>query len=50
MENFFSHHLDEFKRLRHDLHRNPELGFKEDRTASQVKRILTELGLPFVSG
>lgn len=50
MEDFFSSHLSEFKGVRHDLHRNPELGFKEFRTASKVKEFLTELGLPFVSG
>lgn len=50
MEGFFSSHLSEFKSLRRDLHRNPELGFEEHRTSSKVKDLLTELGLPFVSG
>lgn len=50
MEDFFSSNLSEFKNVRHDLHRNPELGFKEYRTASKVKELLTELELPFVSG
>ncbi|MGO3345925.1 MAG: M20 aminoacylase family protein [Marinomonas sp.] len=50
MEAFFSDHLDEFKSFRHDLHKNPELGFKENRTASKVKEVLTLLDLPFVSG
>lgn len=50
MEDFFSSYLSEFKAVRHDLHRNPELGFKEYRTASKVTELLTELGLPFVSG
>lgn len=50
MESFFSSHLTEFKNLRHNFHRNPELGFKEYKTASKVKEFLTELGLPFVSG
>lgn len=50
MEEFFSSHLNELKSLRHDLHRNPELGFEEHRTSSKVKEVLTKLGLPFVSG
>jgi len=50
MESFFSDQLNELKALRHDFHRNPELGFKEERTASKVKEILTTLGFPFVSG
>ncbi|WP_160061201.1 amidohydrolase [Psychromonas sp. L1A2] len=50
MEEFFSEHLNEFKKLRHDFHKNPELGFKEDRTASKVKAFLSSLDLPFVTG
>jgi amidohydrolase len=43
--------LQEFTReVRRDLHRNPELGFKEVRTAGIVSRELRELGLEVHSG
>lgn len=33
--------------IRHDLHRHPELGMQEYRTAGQVRARLVELGIPF---
>lgn len=32
--------------IRRDIHRNPELGFREERTATLVERALDELGIP----
>ncbi|MFM9995342.1 MAG: M20 family metallopeptidase [Phycisphaerales bacterium] len=42
--------LPGLKELRHDLHRHPELGFKEERTSGVVRRELTALGVPFKAG
>jgi len=46
-----AHALFEYTRsLRRDFHRNPELGFKEFRTAGIVTRELNELGLEVTTG
>lgn len=50
MQKFLSENLEDLKALRHALHRQPELGFSEVQTSAKVREILTELGLPFVSG
>ena len=36
--------------IRRDLHRHPEIGFKEFRTAERIKEKLKELDIPFRSG
>ena len=36
---------DRLTLLRHDFHRHPELGFREDRTRARVAGHLRELGL-----
>lgn len=36
--------------IRRDLHRHPELGFQEERTAGRIQERLTELGIPFRAG
>ena len=41
---------DELVRIRRDIHRNPELGFAEFRTAALVADALTEIGLDPQSG
>ncbi|MGA2550048.1 MAG: amidohydrolase, partial [Burkholderiaceae bacterium] len=35
---------DEFVAVRRDIHQNPELGFKEHRTAALVARLLKSWG------
>ncbi|MBZ9559686.1 MULTISPECIES: M20 aminoacylase family protein [unclassified Modicisalibacter] len=47
---FFDHHHAALTRLRHDLHRHPELGFQEHATAERVAAELTRLNIPFESG
>lgn len=42
--------LEELTRLRHDLHRHPELGFEEHRTAALVAERLAALGLAVETG
>lgn len=42
--------FDYSRALRRDLHRHPELGFKEVRTASIVARELSQLGMEVTSG
>lgn len=39
--------IDFAETLRHDLHKNPELGWQENRTASQVRACLDELDIPW---
>ncbi|HUM68724.1 MAG TPA: amidohydrolase, partial [Chloroflexota bacterium] len=41
---------DELIRLRRDIHANPELGFREFRTAALVADTLHELGIPVQTG
>ena len=41
---------DELVRVRRDLHRHPELGFQETRTAAVVAETLTKLGLEVQAG
>jgi amidohydrolase len=41
---------EEMKRIRRDLHQNPELGMKEVRTAGLVADFLEELGLDVKTG
>ncbi len=41
---------DDLVRVRRDLHRHPELGFRETRTAAVVAETLTNLGLEVRSG
>jgi amidohydrolase len=53
MEEWYRKALDQFdftRNLRRDLHRHPELGFQEVRTAGIVARELTELGLEVTTG
>ncbi|WP_374687447.1 M20 family metallopeptidase [Promineifilum sp.] len=42
--------FDDMVRVRRDLHRHPELGFQETRTAGIVAETLTELGLEVQTG
>ena len=44
IEAIVAHH-DEHKRWRHDIHRHPELGFAETRTAELVARQLEQFGI-----
>lgn len=39
---------DELIEIRRDLHRNPEISFKEHRTTEKIKQILGRLGVEFV--
>ena len=41
---------DELVRVRRDLHRHPELGFQETRTAALVAETLTDMGLEVQTG
>lgn len=47
---FFDEHHSRLTRIRQDLHRNPELGFREHGTARRVADELQRLNLPFESG
>lgn len=47
---FFDHHREYLTSLRHDLHRNPELGFQEHATTKRVTDELDRLGIPYQSG
>ena len=40
-------YADEFIKVRHHLHANPELSYKEFETSKFVQQKLTELGIPF---
>jgi len=42
--------LDEFRRLRHDLHAHPELAFEEQRTADVVAEKLSQWQIPIHRG
>lgn len=48
--NFFERHHAELIQIRHELHRNPELGFQEHETAKLIATELERLGLPFEAG
>lgn len=49
--NHFDKHItDEFIEFRRDLHRHPELGFLEMRTASKVVEMLESFNIPYVYG
>jgi len=41
---------DEMRAIRHDIHRHPELGFKEQRTAALVAERLRSWGIPVHEG
>jgi hippurate hydrolase len=41
---------EEVRSWRHDIHRHPELGFQENRTAGKVAGLLTEFGLDVHTG
>lgn len=47
---FFNDQLEDLTRLRRELHRHPELGFNEHRTAARVEAELKKLNLPCVKG
>jgi amidohydrolase len=36
--------------LRRELHRIPEIGYKEEKTAAKICRVLDELGIPYQTG
>ncbi len=42
--------LDEVVSIRHDLHKNPELSFQEERTSKVVQRELDRLGIAYEAG
>ncbi len=42
--------LDEVVAIRHDLHKNPELSFQEERTSKVVQRELDRLGIAYEAG
>lgn len=50
MLDFFNDQLEELVQFRRDLHRHPELGFNEHRTAALVEGELQRLNLPYVKG
>ena len=43
-------HLDEFVAIRRDLHRRPELSFKEKRTSDRVASLLNQWGYVVTTG
>lgn len=47
---YFEHLHPYLTAIRHDLHRQPELGFEEHATAARVERELEKLGLPYETG
>jgi len=47
MANIWQQAIDTAQQLRHDLHRHPELGWQEVRTADVIRRELTELDIPW---
>lgn len=42
--------LEYLRSLRRDLHREPELGYREEKTARRVRQELESLGLPVMAG
>jgi len=40
--------VNTFVKIRHDLHKNPELGFCEDNTKKKIVKFLTKLALKFI--
>ena len=42
--------VNTFVKIRHDLHKNPELGFCEDNTKNKIVKFLTEIGLEVHQG
>ena len=42
--------VNTFVKIRHDLHKNPELGFCEDNTKSKIVKFLKEIGLEVHQG
>jgi hippurate hydrolase len=47
MANIWQQAIDNAQQLRHDLHRHPELGWQEVRTAEVIRRELSELDIPW---
>lgn len=43
-------HLPRVRAIRHDLHRHPELSFRESRTSEAVQRELASLNIRFIAG
>ena len=41
---------DDIRRWRRTIHRNPELGFEEEKTSALVQSVLTDLEIPFQTG
>lgn len=42
-------YLEEIRNIRRELHKHPELGFKEFKTAELIKKNLDKLGIPYES-
>ncbi len=44
------HIKDEMLTIRRDLHRNPELGWHEQRTAARIVEVLEQIGIRYRTG
>jgi len=50
IEQLTAKHLDKIMKLRQELHRFPELGFKEFKTSEIIKKALDEIGISYKDG
>lgn len=50
IEQLAEKHLGRIMEVRRELHRFPELGFKEFKTAEIIKKELDRIGIPYDSG
>lgn len=49
MSNFWQETISMAKQIRHDLHKNPELGWQEKQTAERIRTTLSEWDIPWRS-
>ena len=49
IEQLAEKHLERIMEIRRELHRFPELGFKEFKTAEIIKKELARIGIPYES-
>jgi amidohydrolase len=50
LRELIAHEMPDLVRIRHDLHRHPELGYQEKRTSGVVARELQQIGIKHVTG